>query len=353
MVKFLKFAGLCIKGAWSGSFSKANAGAGFLGGTITVLLLIYYPPLRDFAMSAAPALMWGTLLLTLLAEAASVALAFVIIFLGRLIWVPAKLYWGQRELADKLDAELRVTQKQSGADDTKWTIYELFQHIDPDFLDDNRWEKIGDELRDALSTGKLRMWGRLKETDSGTWVGPRAALTPIENTYWYKAYFTYFFFHEETSHGVHCFADRKTGRPAYTDLQVNRAEALKLWSGEPADIADSYPNVRVADSPTVIDLFTGSERPRLIALLGSKKLTSWARISADTSSDHVMLGGEIWGTHSFRFIPKQPDPGTINQTYLRSRKDSNSSHYDVCLNYAQLKRIWPGLSIRRSKCDVM
>jgi hypothetical protein len=90
------------------------------------------------------------------------------------------------------------------------------------------------------------MWGRLKETDSGPWVGPRAALMPIEKTYWYKAYFTYFFFHRETVDGVHCYADRKTGRPAYTDLQVSRAEALAVWPGEPDDIAESYPNIRVA-----------------------------------------------------------------------------------------------------------
>ncbi|MEH2563041.1 hypothetical protein [Bradyrhizobium sp. AZCC 2289] len=147
-------------------------------------------------MSAAPALMWGTALLTLLAEAASVILAFILIFLFRLIWAPARLYWVQRERADNLDAELRIAKKQPDAD-TKWTITDLFQHIDPDFLEDNRWEKVGDELRDALSTGRLCMWGRLKETDSGPWVGPRAALTPIEKRYWYKAYFTYFFFHEQ------------------------------------------------------------------------------------------------------------------------------------------------------------
>ena len=67
MLKAIKFGWLCIKFAWKGSLTLANAAAGFLGGTIAVLLLLYYPPLRAFAISAAPALMWGTLLLTLLA----------------------------------------------------------------------------------------------------------------------------------------------------------------------------------------------------------------------------------------------------------------------------------------------
>ena len=56
-------------------------------------------------------------------------------------------YWEQRERAEKIDAELRIALKQPDADDTKWTINDLFQHIDPDFLENNRWLKVGDELR--------------------------------------------------------------------------------------------------------------------------------------------------------------------------------------------------------------
>jgi hypothetical protein len=165
------------------------------------------------------------------------------VFIFQFLIAPAELYWTQRERAEKLDEELKVAQKQPGADDTKWTIKDLFHHIHNDYLENKSWEKIGDDLRDALSEGRLTVWGRLKETESGPWVGPRAALTPIEKTYWYKAYFTYLFFHQEPADGVHCYADRKTGRPAYTDLQVNRAEALKLWPGEPDDIAENYANV--------------------------------------------------------------------------------------------------------------
>jgi hypothetical protein len=115
------------------------------------------------------------------------------------------------------------------------------------------WEKAGDEIRDALSLGRLRIWGRLFKTDKGNWVGKRASLRPIDRTYWYKAYFTYWFFDQTAGDAAHCYADRNTGVPAYTDLQVNREEVLKLWPGEPDDFVTDYPNVRVADSPAALD----------------------------------------------------------------------------------------------------
>jgi hypothetical protein len=283
---------------------------------------------------------------------ASLSATWLGVFLFQFSVVPAKLYWAEHARVQNLSEELKVAQKQTSADDTKWTIKDLFYHIDHDYLENKSWEKIGDNLRDALSEGRLTMWGRLKETDSGPWVGPRAALAPIEKIYWYKAYFTYFFFHEQATDGVHCYADRKTGRPAYTDLQVSRNEALAAFPGDPDDIADSYPNIRLADSPTAMDLLNGRERPKLIGLLSSGKLCAWARISASLSSDLFPMNGSIWKTHSLMFLAKGDDPKAINQTFLRPRGNQNSSHYDICLNHAQLKRVWPDLQISQSRCDV-
>ena len=46
-------------------------------------------------------------------------------------------------------------------------------------------------------------------------------------------------------------------------------------------------------------------------------------------------------------------PVTINQTFLRSTNPVESrSYYDVRLNYAQLRRVWPTLPITRTKCDI-
>jgi hypothetical protein len=90
-------------------------------------------------------------------------------------------------------------------------------------------------------------------------------------------------------------------------LRVNRAEVLKLWPGEPDDIADSYPEVRVADSPAVIELFNGGDRAKLIALLAAGKINSWARASSRKSGDLLTLDGMIWQTHPFAFLPKDSD----------------------------------------------
>jgi hypothetical protein len=136
-------------------------------------------------------------------------------------------------------------------------------------------------------------------------------------------------------------------------LQVNRSEALAVWPGESDDIADSYPNVRVADSPAVIDLFHGSERTKLIALLAGEKITTWARFGIGRPNDLLKRDGETWNNNSFHFNPKGDDTGTINQTFLRNTNPlEGRSYYDVCFNYAQLRRVWPTLPITRTKCDI-
>jgi hypothetical protein len=267
---------------------------------------------------------------------------------------PPKLYWAEQTSAKTLSVELEIAQKRPDADDTKWTVNELFQHIDPDYLESNRWEKIGDELRDALSTGRLIMWGRLKETDSGSWVGPRAALTPIEKTYWYKAYFTYFFFHEQTSDGVHCFADRKTGRPAYTNLQVNRAEVLKLWPGEPDDIAENYANVRIADNTSIHEsILRSGERQKFLGLLSAGILTAWAR-PMQGRTDFIRIPQAWCETHYIdvrlkysESIENNNAPTYQNQSFLKTRKAGDATHYDVCVNRAQMSKVWSDLRFVR------
>jgi hypothetical protein len=263
----------------------------------------------------------------------------------RFLLAPSKLFWEQHDKAHNLQIQLATLQGGDGGPD--WPIHELFSYLEPEVLErpeENLWQKAGDVIRDALSLGRLTAWGRPYKTQLGDWVGERAALRPIEKTYWEKAYFTYFFFDSTAQDQTHCYADRDTGRPAYTDLRVNRAQTLKIWPGEPEDIAENYANVRVADSPSVIELFESSERTKLLGLFGSGRLTTWARPSAGIRGDLFEVQGRVWSTHEFRFAPKQADDdGTINQTYLIPRHGGASSNYDICLNFAQL---------RRSKCDI-
>jgi hypothetical protein len=356
-MKTLRFWWYCTVYAWRGCWTRAYEQAGVFGAVILwAVLLLLSPYLRRQGLIEAPTTYWGVAGFAAASAVASVILAFFVIFFWRLTFSSASLYWEQLERAEGLDIELRANEQADGAEEgPNWPIHELFSHLEPEALarpEQNLLENASDRIRDALALGRLHIWGRLYKTDMGEWVGERASLRPIDKIYWYKAYFTYLFFDVTATDAAHCYADRTTGTPAFTDLQVNRTQALKLWPGEPDDLAEGYPNVRVADNPGVIGLFTGSERPKLIALLGAEKLTSWARVSSRISSDHVTLEGNIWESRSFKFIPKGDDPGTINQTYLRVSRDGNSSHYDVCLNYAQLRRVWPQLPITRSKCDI-
>lgn len=357
MIGQFKFAWRCIKHAWRGCWTKANEQAAVLGGIIlAIVLFLVRGWLTRMDLIEAPTTLWGTAAYAVALTIGSIVAAFLALFFGRLIVAPARLYREQHKRADALQAELSSTQS-SPDDGPNWPIHEVFSYLEPEVLDrpqDNLWQKAGDKIRDALSLGQLRIWGRPYKTKLGDWVGERAALRVIDKKYWEKAFFTYFFFDATAQDQTHCYADRDTGRPAYTDLQVNRSEVLRLWPGEPDDIAENYPNVRAADSPAIIELFGGSERAKLIALLAGNVLKAWARVSADHSSaDLVLLTTNIWNTHNFMFWPKaENQQGTINQTYLRQKGQHNSSHYDLCLNYAQLKRAWPSLSIHRTKCDV-
>jgi hypothetical protein len=351
VIEFFKFQWLCAKEARRGSFNLANAWSG-LWGPVLIWLGSYW---------------WGrplTLPDRLDGYAVGLGFAFLAatwvgLLVARFFAAPAELYWQQNEKARGLEDEiidLKVAGEgsDSGPD---WPIHEVFSYLEPDVLerpDDNLWQKAGDEIRDALSLGRLRIWGRLHKTNLGDWVGERAALRLIDKKYWEKAFFTYIFFDSSAQDATHCYSDRDTGRPAYTDLQVNRAEVLKLWPGEPGDLAEGYPNVRLADSPAAMALFDGLERAKIIALLTQEKLSSWARVSASQSHDFVLLGGGVWTMSTFRCDPKNPDDrGTINQTYLRQRQTLNAAFYDVCMNFAQLKRAWPSLEIRRTKCDIV
>jgi hypothetical protein len=356
MVNFFRFQWLCLKEAWRGCWTRANEKGAVLGGGVLALLLFLLRGwLSLMNWIEAPTTIWGNAIFAFALTVGSLCLSFSVLFLGRLALAPARLYWAQHKRADGLQAELSAaTAKCDNGPD--WPIHELFFYLEPEALDrpkDSLWEKAGNAIRDALSLGRLKVWGRPCVTHLGEWVGEPAALRHIESNYWEKAYFTYSFFDDSAGDAPQTYADRDTGRPAYTDLQVNRAEVLKVWPGEPDDLAEGYANVRVADSPAVLELFSGRDRTKLIGLLISNKLTTWARHSAGIAGDLMPVEGKIWSTHSFQFIPRRDgDSDTINQSYLRPRFTPNSSHYDVCLNYAQLKRAWPQLQIRRTACDI-
>lgn len=113
-----------------------------------------------------------------------------------------------------------------------WPIQQLFYHIKPDLLenaDEAAWEKIGDDLRDAFGLNLVRVWGRPAGDSLGKLFGERPTLRLIDPSYWHSAHFTYAFFDDTSGDAPHTYAERNSGSPEYTDLRVNRAEAMATW----------------------------------------------------------------------------------------------------------------------------
>jgi hypothetical protein len=111
-----------------------------------------------------------------------------------------------------------------------WTIRELFYHVDPNVLD--HWEDVAAKIRDQLSLGQLRSWGRKgvqTPIDRECGIGP-APLTEIYSGYWESAGFTYCFFDEgkPSTEEPHTYV-LSGNLPIYSDVQVNYSQALRIW----------------------------------------------------------------------------------------------------------------------------
>lgn len=110
--------------------------------------------------------------------------------------------------------------------------------------------------------------------------------------------------------------------------------------------ADKYPDIRVADSTAVLDLFRGTERVKLIALLEAGSIKSWARSMAKgqtppgVDTDLLALAPDAWSKHRLEHMPKRGE-GTIAQTFLKTNERGYSAYYDVWLNSAQIAGVFP------------
>jgi hypothetical protein len=108
---------------------------------------------------------------------------------------------------------------------------------------------------------------------------------------------------------------------------------------EPLEFAESYPDIRVADAPTVIELFEGKERDKLIPLLEAEKITAWGRLGFG-DPPLLKMPGNIWRSNHLVFLPMTAGQ-TKNQTFIRKNGRIESTYFDVHLNKAQIKKIWP------------
>jgi hypothetical protein len=114
-------------------------------------------------------------------------------------------------------------------------IQDLFSHIDPEFLTrtdeavGDRWDVVGDQIRDRAALGALKIWGRPVRDGVDRLLGQREALRLIEAPYWTTSFFTYSFFDSTSGDAPHTYLQFGHSGEQYTDLQVNRKEAYRLW----------------------------------------------------------------------------------------------------------------------------
>jgi hypothetical protein len=155
-----------------------------------------------------------------------------------------------------------------------WPISELFSYIDPDMLTradchvDQLWDKIGNQIRDYASVGRLKIWGRPTNDGVDVLLGQRPSIRLIDPSYWAAAFFTYSFFDSTSGDAAHTYLKFGQHGSEYTDLQVNRAEASQLWFTEQKPIELIRPKspleISVGTSIDFYDLVR--ERPSIYSL---------------------------------------------------------------------------------------
>lgn len=127
-----------------------------------------------------------------------------------------------------------------------WTIRELFFYLRPDLVDDHTavlWERVGSEVKDQLSIGRLQIWGREILRPNRI----RTSLQEIEKSYWVQAVFSYWFLAENHEEVNHTFTNKGVNLTEYCDLRVNKAQALKIW---PKPLVDEF--MSLTEAATVV-----------------------------------------------------------------------------------------------------
>jgi hypothetical protein len=220
MLRTMRFYAACVCEAARGTkIERANAWFWLIGLPIVAFAGRYWEIGKLTIPDTAPEFI--TLMVV------TVGVTWVMFFAIRLVGAPARLFWGEHEARLTAEAQLAAL----AAPDADWPIHELFSHIRPlERSDDGAvWEQVGNDVRDKLSLGRLKIWGRPVGDGISRLLGERRALRQIAPNYWHEAHFTLDFFDDTASEAPHTYVDHNSGLPEYTDLRVNRAEALLVW----------------------------------------------------------------------------------------------------------------------------
>jgi hypothetical protein len=233
--------------AW-GHLNNAVALWAILAGALTFLGTFFGSAAENLSVTA----VWVYSL-----AAALLVLLLVFVAAAFLRWIYERPAVSAREKA----------QKPFGPD---WTLRELFLHIEPDVLDtDNGWERIGRDILDKLSTGQLSAWGRARRQARET------NLAPIPTAFWANATFTYFFFAEDATDQDHAIEGIGVFQSSYSDIRVNRAQALSFWPEKSTTPTSDV----VSRAKAVVNIASGRLRyvERVLAENNEADLRKWLR----------------------------------------------------------------------------
>jgi hypothetical protein len=172
MRRFFIFHWFCIQHAWRGCWTKANETASLLGGAVLWLILLgISPQLRERHLIEVPTTYWGHAGFSVALAAASVILAFAVIFLRRLFVASAHLYWAERDktdtstsfrLGERIFSETRAVKWKDGSSS--------------DFFETKFYLTVGNGLSDGKTLKRVQtrifflgepVLARVKETGSG------------------------------------------------------------------------------------------------------------------------------------------------------------------------------------------
>lgn len=113
-----------------------------------------------------------------------------------------------------------------------WSLHDLFLHIDPDAFEDRNKDRISQEVKDNLSIGRLKSWGREIRGSR------RLSLKEIMPHYWEAASFIYLFAADNTPGEWHARSEQGVDM---ADVKVSRAQALRIWPNTPEAQQETIP----------------------------------------------------------------------------------------------------------------
>ena len=130
----------------------------------------------------------------------------------------------------KVTARKSVDVRSAQKSFPDWTIRKLFLHIDPNILSagEARRNAIASKVRDELSVGKLKAWGR---NDARRSFGKNAPLEEIGKDYWLNGSLEPHFFLAGEDHRwlVHAKPEPNLSGPHYRDIHLNKSQVMGLW----------------------------------------------------------------------------------------------------------------------------